>query len=161
MGLTEFRFFGAQLKRLFDVADFGKDQGVPLEDKKTAAKCHYTGMILNALAETEYHEADRHMELTVLGRKCGACGIAVSEESRKKQKIGGASGRGLSRAKCPKCNGKFGNNSLYAFELKSTAPKFEADEPADDDDSVSEVASPLGDESKPADAEPKSAGSES
>ncbi|MFK7820453.1 MAG: hypothetical protein AB8G99_17160 [Planctomycetaceae bacterium] len=141
MGLTDFRFFGAQMKRLFDVVDFGKEQGVPLEDKKTASKCHYSGMILNALAETEYHEADPHMDLTVLGRKCGACGIAVSEESRKKQKIGGASGRGLSRAKCPKCNGKFGNNSLFAFELKSTAPKFDVEEPEeDDDDSVTSAA---------------------
>ena len=135
-GLTDFRFFATQLAQLFDVADFGKEQGVPQDDRKTALKCHYTGLILNALADTTYYEADQHVELTLLGRKCGACGIAVCEESRKKQKIGGASGRGLSRAKCPKCNGKFGNNSLYAFEINSTAPKIEAAEDEEDLDSV-------------------------
>ena len=71
--------------------------------------------------------------MTLLGRTCGACGISVSEETRKKQKIGGASGRGLSRAKCPKCNGKFGNNSLYTFELKDTAPKLEVADASEDD----------------------------
>lgn len=133
MGLTDFRFFASQLERLFDVADFGKDQGVPQEDKRSASKCHYTGMILNALTDTEYLEVDRHVEMTLLGRTCGACGISVSEETRKKQKIGGASGRGLSRAKCPKCNGKFGNNSLYTFELKDTAPKLEVADASEDD----------------------------
>lgn len=135
-GLTDFRFFATHLKELYGLADFGKDQGVPAEDKKTALKCHYTGMILNALTDTEYHEHDRHIELTLIGRKCGACGIAVSEESRKKQKIGGASGRGLSRAKCPKCNGKFGNNSLYTFEVKDTAPKMAQPEAEEADESA-------------------------
>ena len=133
MGLTDFRFFASQLERLLGVADFGKDQGVPQEDKRSASKCHYTGMILNALTKTEYLEVDRHIEMTLLGRTCGACGISVSEETRKKQKIGGASGRGLSRAKCPKCNGKFGNNSLYTFELKNTAPKLEVPEDSEEE----------------------------
>lgn len=140
-GLTAFRFFAAQLSRFYDVADFGKDQGVPQADQKTALKCHYTGLILNALADTTYYEADDHIEMTLLGRKCGACGIAVCEESRKKQKIGGASGRGLSRAKCPKCTGKFGNNSLYAFEVKSSAPKLDVEEEEEDLDSVLRTAS--------------------
>jgi hypothetical protein len=143
MGLTDFRFFASQLERLFDVADFGKDQGVPQEDKRSASKCHYTGMILNALTETEYLEVDRHVEMTLLGRKCGSCGISVSEETRKKQKIGGASGRGLSRAKCPKCNGKFGNNSLYTFELKDTAPQLEvADDAEDEGKAAGDAGSP-------------------
>jgi len=127
-GLTDFRFFKTHLKRCFDVRDFGEKQGIPQDDKKSAHKCHYTGLILNALADTAYHEHDRHMELTLLGRKCGACGIAISEGSRKKQKIGGASGRGIAKTKCPKCAGKFGDASLYAFELKDTAPTFDLPE---------------------------------
>lgn len=135
MGLTDFRFFAGQIERLFGVKDFGMDQGVPQDDKRSAFKCHYTGLILNALTDTEYLATDRHVEMQLIGRKCGACDIAVSEETRKKQKIGGASGRGLSRAKCPKCNGKFGNNSLFSFELKDSAPKLdiEGEEEASDE----------------------------
>ncbi len=132
-GLTDFRFFKAHLERCFDVKEFGEKQGIPQDDKKSAHKCHYTGLILNALADTAYHEHDRHMELTLLGRKCGACGIAISEGSRKKQKIGGTSGRGIAKTKCPKCAGKFGDASLYAFELKDTAPTF--DLPQDEESS--------------------------
>ncbi len=139
-GLTDFRFFSAQLERLFGVAEFGKAQGVPSEDQRTALKCHYSGNILNALADITWYEADRHVELTLIGRKCGACGIAVSEDSRKSHKIGGASGRGLSRAKCPKCNGKFGNHPLYTFELKGTAPKLGGSETSADDDSTDSSA---------------------
>ena len=133
-GLTDFRFFKTHIERLLEVKDFGVDQGIPMEDKKSAHKCHYTGLILSALADTEYHEHDRHMELTLLGRKCGACEIAISEESRKKQKIGGASGRGIAKAKCPKCASKFGDKSLFAFELKDTAPKFELPQDEESDE---------------------------
>lgn len=125
LGLTDFRFFKTHLQRLLEAKDFGDEQGIPMDDKKSAHKCHYTGLILNALTDTAYHEHDRHMELTLLGRKCSSCEIAISEESRKKQKIGGASGRGIAKAKCPKCASKFGDKSLYNFELKETAPKFE------------------------------------
>ena len=67
---------------------------------------------------TEFHEADKELELELLGYKCEACGLAVSEESRKKEKLGGASGKGIAKAKCPKCEAKFGNIPLRAIKTE-------------------------------------------
>ena len=45
----------------------------------------------------------------------------VSEDSRKKEKIGGKTGRGIAKAKCPKCEKKFGDISLYSLQSSSPA----------------------------------------
>ena len=39
----------------------------------------------------------------------------VSEESRKKEKLGGAAGKGIAKAKCPKCTQKFGEITLFGI----------------------------------------------
>jgi uncharacterized protein with PIN domain len=63
----------------------------------------------------DYYKADPAMKLTVLGRRCEKCGLVVSEDSRKKEKIGGKSDASVAKARCPKCKSKFGNITLYGM----------------------------------------------
>src|SRR5690606_27319227 len=89
--------------------------GVPLADTTTELVCHFSESKLHALNETPYYVADSAYSLEVIGRKCAACGIIVREDARKKEKIGGLDGKGIAKAKCPKCAAKFGNLTLYAL----------------------------------------------
>jgi hypothetical protein len=114
--LSEFREFGEQLKELFGIEDLGLLQGVSLEDSTSKHKCHYSDRIIESIEATEYHHADTKMELEIVGRKCQSCNLVVSEEARKKEKLGGAAGKGIAKAKCPKCTQKFGDKTLYGFK---------------------------------------------
>ena len=51
----------------------------------------------------------------LVGYRCGNCGIEISEDARKKEKIGGSNGKGIAKAKCPKCKGKMGSHPLYSL----------------------------------------------
>lgn len=122
--LSQFREFAQLLEKLFGVKDLGQMEGVPLTDSETKAKCHYSDRQITSIEVTEFHRADPDMELEIVGRKCQACGLVVSEDSRKKEKLGGAAGKGIAKAKCPKCQQKFGDITLYA--LKEVAESEEA-----------------------------------
>ena len=54
-------------------------------------------------------------KLVLIGRRCQKCGLVVSEESRRKEKIGGKSDASVAKALCPKCKAKFGNINLYGI----------------------------------------------
>ncbi len=122
--LSEFREFAAAIEKLFGVKDLGQMEGVPLSDAEIKGKCHYSDRQITSIEVTDFHKADPAMELEVVGRKCQACGLVVSEDSRKKEKLGGAAGKGIAKAKCPKCQQKFGDTTLYA--LKDDAEAQEA-----------------------------------
>lgn len=115
-GLSDFRDFAGHLDEKFGVKDLGQVEGVPLEDAKSTYKCHYSDRKIESIETTEFHTADPEIELEIVGRKCQGCGLVVSEESRKKEKLGGANGKGIAKAKCPKCKGKFGDTTLYAIK---------------------------------------------
>lgn len=115
-GLSDFRKFAEHLEEMSDVKDLGQLEGVPREDSKTTHKCHYSDRKIESIETTEFHTADPEIELEIVGRKCQGCGLVVSEESRKKEKLGGANGKGIAKAKCPKCKGKFGDTTLYAIK---------------------------------------------
>lgn len=116
LGLSDFRDFSKHLDEMFEVKDFGQSEGVPLEDSKSNYKCHYSDRKIESIEATEFHTADPKIELEIAGRKCQGCGLVVSEDSRKKEKLGGAAGKGIAKAKCPKCKGKFGDTTLYAIK---------------------------------------------
>ena len=63
-------------------------EGVPLEDSWSDHKCHYSDRKLRSLDVTPFHTADPMIELEIVDYKCGGCGLIVSEESRKKEKLG-------------------------------------------------------------------------
>lgn len=119
--LSEFREFAKQMDEVFGVQGFGEDVGIPLTDKLTELKCHYTEQTFQALENADYHQADPNLKPAIVGRKCEGCGLIVSEDGRKKEKLGGADGKGIAKAKCPKCQKKFGSFAFYAVEAADPA----------------------------------------
>ena len=129
-GLSEFRAFSKILQEKAGLEDVGSDCGIPLEDATTEVTCHYSEGKFEALVvdNLTYYEADEKIKLDTVGRKCQECGLVVSEDSRKKEKIGGANGKGIAKAKCPKCTKKFGSITLFqvgSIEELETEPKIE------------------------------------
>jgi hypothetical protein len=126
--LSEFRKFAAILDEFYGIKKFGEDSGIPLEDVLTERVCHFSEEHLNYLEQIDFYQRDPGYKLKLIGRRCQGCGLVVSEESRKKEKIGGKNGKGIAKAKCPKCEKPFGDISLFAFDdTPATKP---ADSPA-------------------------------
>jgi hypothetical protein len=118
--LSGFRRFVEVMQTVYGVENLCQGVDVPLEDTFTEAKCHYSDQPLKFLENVEYYQADPAFKLKLVGRKCQACGLAISEDSRKKEKIGGANGKAIAKAKCPKCQQKFGTLSLFTLEVPET-----------------------------------------
>lgn len=121
-GLSRFRRFAQLLSELFGVEHLGEAEQVPLHDSFTEARCHYSEETFRYLNQVEYYLADPEITLKRVGRKCQSCGLIISEDSRKKEKIGGPHGKSIARAKCPKCTNKFGDISLYDFDDQPPPP---------------------------------------
>lgn len=115
--LSQFREFSAMLAESFSLADFGAGTSIPMSDDFQESTCHYSESVLRSLPPKglEFYKADPKLKLIPIGRKCEKCGLVVSEDSRKKEKIGGTSDASIAKAKCPKCKSKFGNITLYGF----------------------------------------------
>jgi hypothetical protein len=80
--------------------------------------CHYNDeTTMTIVADATYYEVDDAYVVTRVGCRCGSCGLAVSEDARKKEKIGGKAGKGLAKAVCPKCKRIFGDNPLCSIAL--------------------------------------------
>ena len=117
--LSEFRRLSGRLEELFGISAFGADVGVPLKDTLNKVTCHYNEETTMTVVENvAYYEADETFEVTRVGCRCEGCGLIVSEDARKKEKIGGKSGKGIAKAVCPKCKRRFGDNPL--FEISRT-----------------------------------------
>lgn len=129
--LTEYRKFAEALQELHSVGDLGPDSGIPLTDETRQVTCHYSEEQFEALENEnlEFYEADPEIELTLVGRQCQGCQLIVSEDSRKKERIGGKTGKAIAKAKCPKCSEKFGNISLWQIK-QADAPTEEPQEEA-------------------------------
>lgn len=121
MTLTAFRRFQEQLEAIGGPKLPAQENGVPQTERHESMTCHYTQKTVDAVRDLPYYQQDDAFELTLTGYQCANCQIAVSEEGRKQNKLGGAAGKGLARAKCPKCGGKFGNVPLYKVTRKSDA----------------------------------------
>jgi hypothetical protein len=112
-GLTGFRAFAAALQEKLGIAL--PAVGVPTQDVYVDYKCHYTDVPIKALQNLEWYQADPAAGVTLAGWKCAACGLAISEDARKKENIGGKGGKAIAKAKCPKCSNKFGEQPLYTL----------------------------------------------
>ena len=110
--LTEFRQFSALLESVSGLAGFGEGTEVPLTDSYETHKCHYSDVSVKELLSLPYYEKDPALKLETVGWRCAGCSLIVSEDARKKEKIGGLNGKGIAKAKCPKCKQKFGNQPL-------------------------------------------------
>ncbi len=114
--LSQFRKLREQLQKQCGIElEFEVDQ-IPLQDKTTPSLCHYTDEPIKSLNHIVFYENDSEQEIELVGWKCQACGLTVSEDGRKKENIGGKTGKGIAKAKCPKCENAFGKNPLYALK---------------------------------------------
>ncbi|MCA9060927.1 MAG: hypothetical protein KDA85_20585, partial [Planctomycetaceae bacterium] len=68
---------------------------------------------VESVREVQWYQNDPAFELELTGYRCTACRTVVSEEGRAKNKLGGANGKGIAKAKCPKCSAKFGGDPQY------------------------------------------------
>jgi len=118
--LTQFREFVERLKSIGGPEGLGADTEVPLTDTYNTLKCHYTDQPVQELINLSYYQGDANVTLQVSGWRCAKCSLVISEDARKKEKIGGLDGKGIAKAKCPKCGEKFGKSPLY--QVASTAP---------------------------------------
>ena len=110
--LSEFRTFAQVLQAVGSFEGLGANTEIPLTDHYETYKCHYSEVPVRDLASVEYYHKDPNFKLEIGGWKCSGCGLTVSEDARKKEKLGGLNGKGLAKAKCPKCTQKFGSNAL-------------------------------------------------
>jgi hypothetical protein len=115
--LSQFRALSQTLSEIYGLAEYGSGTSIPLNDSLSEAACHYSDAVLSVLGpdRLEYYRADPAIKLVVLGRRCQKCGLVVSEESRRKEKIGGKSDTSVAKALCPKCKSKFGDMILYGI----------------------------------------------
>ena len=116
--LSKYRMFSAQLKQRFGVELKAEQNGVPATDESETLKCHLSEQPIPSLKNLVYYENDPDYELEVSGFVCGTCGCAITEEARARQKLGGAAGKSIAKAKCPSCSNKFGDQKAYRI-LKS------------------------------------------
>ena len=112
-GLTDFRRLSESLENLHGLGKLGAEEGVPLVDETFEHTCHYTDATIRALKALEFYKADPKVDLVVAGWQCGECGLTVSEDARKKEGLGGKAGKGMAKAKCPKCEKKMGDHPLH------------------------------------------------
>ncbi|MFH5805645.1 hypothetical protein [Alienimonas sp. DA493] len=115
--LSQYRRFAAAME------EFGFARGVggryevgapiPRTDEAPVHTGHYTDAPVPELPRPDLYQADPKLNVVVSGYRCQNCGLIVSEDGRKKEKLGGANGKGLAKARCPKCGEKFGNQPLY------------------------------------------------
>ncbi|HEX6984456.1 MAG TPA: hypothetical protein VF170_03730, partial [Planctomycetaceae bacterium] len=120
--LSQYRRLQELLDGLFEIRQFGLGCPIPREEDVVHLVCHYSEDAMTVLRNPAFHLADPETPLEVVGYRCESCGLIVSENSRKKEKIGGLDGKKLGSAKCPKCKGKFGNSPLYAPKPKEHKP---------------------------------------
>lgn len=115
--LSQFREFSQMLADVYRLADLGEGTAIPLTDEFQEATCHYSEETFKYIATEKlpWYQADPALKVQAVGRKCQKCGLIVSEDSRKKEKIGGKSESSVAKALCPKCKQKFGSITLYGL----------------------------------------------
>ena len=121
--LSQFRDFAARLQAIGGPEELGANTEVPLSDNYTTLKCHYTDQVVQELQAIHYYQPEpKVFALQLSGWRCDKCSLVVSEDGRKKEKLGGLNGKGIAKAKCPKCGSKFGNHPLYQVAQPAAAP---------------------------------------
>jgi ribosomal protein L40E len=121
--LSQFRDFVARLEAIGGPEGLGGNTEVPLSETYTTLKCHYTDQPVQELLALHYYQPEpKTYPLQVSGWRCDKCSLVVSEDGRKKEKLGGLNGKGIAKAKCPKCGSKFGNHPLYQIAQPVAAP---------------------------------------
>jgi rRNA maturation protein Nop10 len=119
--LTAFRTLCDLLKKKFNVELPAAENGVPTGEKIDNLSCFVNQSRVESLRDVIYYEQDPAFELELSGFRCKACTAVISEEGRLKNKLGGANGKAIAKAKCPKCSGKMGEERLYRIKKAGSA----------------------------------------
>lgn len=119
-GLTSFRALHEVLKTSFKLELPATDNGVPSVEKSDHLNCFINQSRVESIRSLIYYQQDPAFELELSGFRCKSCTAVISEEGRKKNKLGGANGKGIAKAKCPKCSGKMGEELLYRIKKSPT-----------------------------------------
>lgn len=122
MTLTQSRYVAAALQQHFGIDLQLADNGVPATEQKEMLKCKLLEVPVESVRNLEYYENDPAFELEMTGYRCGTCQIAISEDGRARKKLGGASGKGIAKAKCPGCSSKMGDQKTYRIAKSPNDP---------------------------------------
>lgn len=116
--LSQFRTFCemAGVLNIGPLVELAKLAGVPMTDTYAEHTCHYSDTHISALTDITYQKADPALKLKTLGWKCQACGLVISEDSRKKEKVGSKNEASVPKAKCPKCKKPMGDGRLVGLQ---------------------------------------------
>lgn len=135
--LSSYRKFAEHLKNALDADVGATENGVPAEDEYESLTCSISDQKFDSLKDVLYYEKDPAYELEVAGYICATCGVAIGEEGRARKKLGGANGKGIAKAKCPKCSNKLGDQKAWKI-----AKGPDEDEAQEEEEDVSEVLKP-------------------
>ncbi|MEM9702731.1 MAG: hypothetical protein AAF907_09850, partial [Planctomycetota bacterium] len=113
MTLSQYRRFADAMEEFGFATNYGASAPIPRTDEGPVHTGHYTDAPVPELVRPDLYEADPKLDVEIAGYRCQSCGMVVSEDGRKKEKLGGANGKGLAKAKCPKCGDKFGREPLF------------------------------------------------
>ncbi len=138
--ITGYRKFAQLLQKHFQTELNAKQNGVPVTDEVDTFKCNISSMPVTLLKNLEYYQNDPGYELELAGYQCGTCSIVVAEAARAQQKLGGATGKGIAKAKCPGCQNKMGLNKLFKI---AKSPEDSATDQEDEEDVSSVLTAPL------------------
>jgi len=119
--LTTFRALNDGLKTNFKLELPAIENGVPAADRADNLNCFINQSRVESVRSLSYYQQDSAFELELSGYRCKSCTAVISEEGRKKNKLGGANGKGIANAKCPKCSGKMGEELLYRIKKSPSA----------------------------------------
>lgn len=114
--LSTWRTTAERLRTLFSIELPASENGVPDTEKVETVSCFINQSRVESIRNVLYYQKDSAFELELSGYRCKACSVVISEEGRKKNKLGGANGKGIAKAKCPKCSQKMGEELLYKIK---------------------------------------------
>jgi hypothetical protein len=114
--LSAWRVFAERLNGLFAITLPAAANGVPDSDKADTALCFVNQSKVESIRNLLYYQKDPGYELELSGCRCKSCSVVISEDARMKKKLGSANGKGIAKAKCPKCSQKMGEDLLYRIK---------------------------------------------
>jgi hypothetical protein len=114
--LSQFRTLAKAIREGTSWTNFAEGSGIPLQSEQSTLACHYLETPVFELQQLPYYQTDKDFTLEVSGYRCQSCGLVVSENGRKKEKIGDKTPASIKSAKCPKCQKPFGYGPLYTLK---------------------------------------------
>lgn len=124
--ISSWRSFSLHLKNAYGLELPATENGIPDSEKTESLSCFLNQSRIESVKGLTFYQQDPAFQLELTGYKCKSCGTAISEEGRKKAKLGGVKGRGIAKAKCPKCSQKMQAEPLYKI-TKAPEPATPAD----------------------------------